>query len=443
MVTRETIKSLAAEFLTEVRDAVESGLGDDAYHNPRSLYRTSTRLPGGGLLMEVMEPELREFDSNKLDIWCQQNLLGPPLVENESANIERLKHALRESGIDRLDAQPYLRRLIRHWCALEDPYRFPADSKGLREEFANAVVDGQVETESIDGIAYMTLPDGPIELDDEVTVRPITQDELITFGRELFRDPWQTGNLPYPHGPESKLIPDTRWVVLAVNVSHRRDGHPEEAKLRHIVDAFLIGAAFCKQGGFAYLPYSHVTNYGSIGAGNAKPFSQVIGSPAFDAYELDRDTGQKLRDAWPKLLQIVRDDGSYLGTAARRLVDGLGRIKLEDSVIDFSIGLEALLSDRDPELSYRTSMRGGYMMAWEGGEINKPFAGLRSLYSARSRIVHGDKVSRIKLRESRQFGEQALREIWWWFLNQGGAPKDAIQDKIDERIESRSFPSET
>ena len=87
MVTRETIKSLATEFLREVRDAVESHFGDSAYHHPRSLYRTSTGLPTGGLVMEVMEAELREFDSHKLDIWCQQNVLGLPLVENESANV--------------------------------------------------------------------------------------------------------------------------------------------------------------------------------------------------------------------------------------------------------------------------------------------------------------------------------------------------------------------
>ncbi|MCH8057690.1 MAG: YHS domain-containing protein [Proteobacteria bacterium] len=144
----------------------------------------------------------------------------------------------------------------------------------------------------------------------------------------------------------------------------------------------------------------------------------------------------------PKTARIVRDNGKHLETAARRLVDGLGRIRAEDRVIDFSIGLEALLSDRNPELSYRTSMRGAYVMAWEGGEISEPFEELRSLYDTRSRIVHGEKVARINLRNSSKFGERALRQIWWRFLYQGDVTKKSIQGKIDGRIESRSFPAE-
>ena len=34
----ETIKDLATHFSIEVRDAVQSGLSEGAFHNPRSLY---------------------------------------------------------------------------------------------------------------------------------------------------------------------------------------------------------------------------------------------------------------------------------------------------------------------------------------------------------------------------------------------------------------------
>lgn len=444
MVTRESIKDLATRFLREVKDAVEIGLGERAYHNPRILSRKSSEISTGDrsstLTMEFIEPEIREFNAHKVDIWCQRNLLGRPLVENDSANIERLKHALLEAGVARLETQSYLRALIRQWCASKEPYRFPEDSEGLLEEFAIAVADGKVVTESIDCIASMMLPDGPIELDEEVTLRAITQDELIRFGRESFRKSWELAeDLPYPHGLQKKLIPDTRWLVLAVNVAHHRDGHTEKSKLRNIVDAFLIGAAFCKEGGFAYLPYSPITHYGSIGAGGGKPLSQVIGSPMTKPYELDRETAHKLQAAWPKLLQIARDDSHYLGTAARRLVDGLGRIRPDDAVIDFSIGLEALLSPGEQELSYRIPMRAAYVMAWEGGEIGKTFKDLRALYKVRSKIVHGDKVSQPRLQDSFRNGQRVLRHISWWFLNRLDIPKRTILERIDDRIEKRLF----
>ena len=111
----------------------------------------------------------------------------------------------------------------------------------------------------------------------------------------------------------------------------------------------------------------------------------------------------------------------------------MGRIRSEDRVIDFSIGLEALLSDRDPELSYRTSMRGAYVMAWEGGEIEKPFEELRSLYRARSKIVHGGSTVKLDLRTLAANGETLLRHVWNWYFGQGMTLRGATA-RIDRQI---------
>jgi hypothetical protein len=131
----------------------------------------------------------------------------------------------------------------------------------------------------------------------------------------------------------------------------------------------------------------------------------------------------------------MESEGHYLRLPAQRLVDGGGRDRLEDAIIDYAIGLEALLTAGiTDELRYRFALRGTTVLTWDGGDKRKVFEELRDFYDVRSSIVHGGKVTQTELRNARSQGEKALRDIWWWYFARGASGLKEATSVIDSRI---------
>jgi len=115
-------------------------------------------------------------------------------------------------------------------------------------------------------------------------------------------------------------------------------------------------------------------------------------------------------------------------------LDGGGRLREDDAIIDYAIGLEALLlKGVNAELSYRFALRGATILAWVSGDTETFFNNLRDFYDVRSNMVHGSHIDLTKLRYARSNGERALREIWWWYLNSAGSLPHAL-NRVDHRI---------
>ncbi len=124
----------------------------------------------------------------------------------------------------------------------------------------------------------------------------------------------------------------------------------------------------------------------------------------------------------------------YLALPLRRLVDGLGRYRMDDRLIDYAIGLEALLLEgAEGEYRYRFSLRGAVITTWSGGDRYEAFRELRALYDVRSKLVHGGAVSDSDLRLNSENGERFLRKVWEWHLAQGLTLSEAMS-RIDQQI---------
>ena len=118
----------------------------------------------------------------------------------------------------------------------------------------------------------------------------------------------------------------------------------------------------------------------------------------------------------------------------RRLVDGLGRTRPDDKIVDYAIGLEALLlHGTQGELSYRFALRGATVLKEVGEDKKQAHQDLKDFYNARSKIVHGGSVKHLNLRAQSENGERMLRQIWMWYAEQGLTLKSATE-KIDRRI---------
>ncbi|WP_455354649.1 hypothetical protein [Streptomyces sp. SYSU K217416] len=79
-----------------------------------------------------------------------------------------------------------------------------------------------------------------------------------------------------------------------------------------------------------------------------------------------------------------------------RFCSGVARTNDTDAVLDFTIALESLLlpydaNARHSELSYRFRLHGAYYLTDQAGERQEMSKKLNSLYTMRSRLVHGGK----------------------------------------------------
>ena len=137
---------------------------------------------------------------------------------------------------------------------------------------------------------------------------------------------------------------------------------------------------------------------------------------------------------WPRVKEIMIPGTDYLALPLRRLVDGMGRTRLNDKIVDYSIGLEALLTDavRD-ELKYRFALRGAMILGGTGYDKSQAFEEFKEFYDARSAIVHGGSVAKLNLGALAANGERFLRIIWDWYFRQEMTLKGANK-RIDRQI---------
>ncbi|MCH8253995.1 MAG: hypothetical protein IID06_01490 [Gemmatimonadetes bacterium] len=159
------------------------------------------------------------------------------------------------------------------------------------------------------------------------------------------------------------------------------------------------------------------------------PFQQQPGKALISG-----TAAEELKTIWPTIKEMLKSPSHYLFLPLRRLVDGLSRARVDDKIVDYAIGLEALLtvSVRD-ELSYRFALRGATILAEGGEDKAKAFQSLKNFYDARSTIVHGGALSKLDLPSLARDGERFLRTIWRWYLAQALTLKGATS-RIDHRI---------
>jgi len=95
---------------------------------------------------------------------------------------------------------------------------------------------------------------------------------------------------------------------------------------------------------------------------------------------------QNLMTAWKK-----KKSKTPLGIALNRFTDGYERTRLEDKVIDYVIGLEALYLQREAsgEFSYKISHRASVLLSDNTGKQREIFEDVKKSYNLRSAIVHG------------------------------------------------------
>lgn len=125
---------------------------------------------------------------------------------------------------------------------------------------------------------------------------------------------------------------------------------------------------------------------------------------------------------------LCNENDSRFKVASRRLSLGIERKSLEDKLIDYMIGLEALyLPDGSAELSFRLSVRVAFLLSSKI-ERKNTYEFLKKIYDVRSSIVHGNKYE-LNIEDIRKLEELLRKSVILWI-------KDKNNFSITEKTNS-------
>ena len=114
---------------------------------------------------------------------------------------------------------------------------------------------------------------------------------------------------------------------------------------------------------------------------------------------------------------LIAENDSRFNVAQRRLRLGNERSRLEDRLIDYMIGLEALyLPDGNQELTFRLSLRTAFLLCTDPNERKEAYNFVKEMYDTRSKIVHGKKYNLTK-DEGEKLEELLRKSLKLWLID--------------------------
>ena len=400
MVNRENVKDAAFKFLKAIAVKAKKELGTNTKVSQRSSWMVKTSATSSSSQLF----ERKVFNSRAVDMMYQLDR------KTDFLEKERLKEITIEAGFKPEQIEyGLLLTLVRAWLDVSNPLDIGGeDVRDVIEKFSTTIIDKIVETRSRYALIGMDERSEEVILDDEVSLRRISDEEL-----------WEFGQLGSVLSPASITISGVMleplsesWMILEIN---RKHGIDEADNSNMLKDTVLINMSMSSRGHFRVINLGIKKNTwfgGSTHIGDRADRSiNILGG---GRYLVDAEVKKRMTEGWPQVLQIIESD-NYLKLPAERLLEGLGRWDLKDSVIDYAIGLEVLLTKQEPNMSYRFALRGTHIINWDGGSKSVWFKKLDKFYGTRNAIVHGGSVNREQLIAESKVGAEALKEVWMWY----------------------------
>ncbi|MFC1932592.1 hypothetical protein ACFLXU_03045 [Chloroflexota bacterium] len=413
MPSRENVKEATLILFKEIIERAKLKLGENIKVTQRSSWMVKTGETSRG----------SEYFTREVVNAVAVDMMVALEMRTGCPEKEKLVEILIDAGFERINIEfNMIQQLVRGWLNVANPLEVDGeDVNKVIEEFTDMIIDKVVHIHHKYALIEMDEKSIGFKLDDGVNLRKISQEELWEFGRT-------DGNLSPAQLNSSITRWDTlseHWMILEIETMHKLE-NTSSSKI--LMDAVLMDLLITANGRFKVIDLGSV-NY-SWFSGIFIEDQAVRSVMALEGGRLlvNEEVKKQMIDRWPQILQVFKTD-SKLKLPASRLMEGLGRNDLRDSVLDFAIGLESFLTRRtDSNMSYRFALRGSYILNWDSGNKESWFGQLRDFYSIRSAIAHGEEVKRDKLIDCCKIGVNALKEIWWWFAIN-------VKDDINKGIE--------
>ena len=401
----DTVKNKCLAFLSEALKlaADSSGSADPPYS---LIERTCL---AGNLPQKL---SYRILDT--VSIWNHiKPLLGQPF--------EEAKNSLQDY-IDSKDIKPagvWLHDVEEHFLLpLIDVYLEQAKAFIYYPIMASKVVNAMFETldlTMVDWVGLMALEGVHITVPSliekrQLSIRPIEDHDIFLLDR--------TTRLPLFIGMRFRL-PQRDWRICEIRTQGLRGRGDGWNKIVETTEILPLALRAFRSGSFKAELVSI-----DIASSFGKMSGEFLGGGVHNVkgtkpYEILNDEIPEFRKFWRKFRCVMTNQQHYLLMPLRRLMFGAERVRLDDELIDYVVGLEALLSKKDDqhtEIRYRFGVRGCVVLASKKAERKKYFKEMQAIYDMRSKIIHGAIVSHEQLDRHVALAESALRKVWNWYF---------------------------
>jgi hypothetical protein len=321
-------------------------------------------------------------------------------------------HDIRPSGMwtHQVDRH-YLSPLLAEYLAGVGNFTYQHAQANLA---ANDLVK-HLDAEDVDVLGLVALEglaaDRPFTLQKNIHIRPISESDLQLAAYQL-PPRLQSGH-------SRPLTPRMDWWICEARVGNPRGTADGWNRMHEIADAIRLTLRAFKPGGVSVgLITSQLSSpFGRVGhIWGGRLDSIAVNAPPYSLSSAEIPNFVKL---WRRIAKFTEEPDHYLHVPIRRLRSAGTRVEMEDALVDYVVGLEALLgtADERTELSYRFRVRGSVILAPTRSARRRHLTALQDLYGLRSRIVHGERVESTELESALPVAEDALRLIWRWYFD--------------------------
>jgi hypothetical protein len=291
-----------------------------------------------------------------------------------------------------------------------------------------------LESAMVDWIGLMAFEKlhiaGPFPIEKgQLYIRPIEDSDVLLFDRSTGRP---------LHMAMRFRLPQRDWKICEIRTQGLRGTADGWNSIQETAETLLLALRAFKSGSFKAELISI-----DIASSFEKEPGKFLGGRIHNvngtkSYEMLDHEIPEFKKFWKKFRYVMTDQQHYLQVPLRRLMFGAERVRPEDELIDYVVGLESLLSTKNEtgELRYRFAARGCVVLASKKAERKNYFEDMKDIYKTRSKIVHGEKFSAETVHRHVALAESALRSIWSWYFKQWyrqGDKKKAI-DWIDNKL---------
>jgi hypothetical protein len=292
-----------------------------------------------------------------------------------------------------------------------DRQTFEFDSRFFEERYAEveeAFYADEIAFVVLMPLIGLTLEGVPLEPEPGLQLDRMTDEEIGTcLDLDLLRSPFPAFRDVAFVGEGSRHGVRLAFT-LPKRIGHQFDGGAAEAprfyeEQEATLDLLVQSLRLLKSG--MVTPAGRITSSKSWFLRGTRSYGYGSHGPTVWAneYTLSATEGEALVQLWKELHSTRVQRHRALTLAIRRLSLADDRVNPEDKLLDLMISAEALLlsdagreQDRG-ELSYRLSLRAGFLLGTNTSERRTIYKHMRRAYEARSRIAHGGEVAEVKV----------------------------------------------
>jgi hypothetical protein len=360
-------------------ERVELGIKEDIrFHDIRYqiLYKTEPEL---FLIVRKYREELESLEETDacIKIMLEEGILQEPkLVDSEGNPIETPTKEQTKPFLA-MDLIHFIERLV------DTTKSFEFDEQKFNELYQK--YEGYWYADVLEYYELIPL----FNFESEVEEIELNGIKINKFTDEEKKEIWKLRTFSYLSSHE---LADLKFKLVIPYEIKKGSSHTHKSALE--IAEKVITALRLFKAGVVYFTETYsfpITFSPHTGISSSLSLDHAI-RPRGDKFNLKKNEVKNCIKFWHEFREIILKENQGLNIAIRKFNDSYNRLKLEDKIIDLTIGFEStILHGIKEELSYRLRLRTALLLGENFDERKRISKTMKELYDRRSEIVHQGK----------------------------------------------------